>query len=189
MTEQEAIKQLKRGEIAGLRVLVERHQLRAVRTAMLITRERGLAEEVVQAAFLRVYQRIEQFDSSRPFAPWFLRIVANDALKAIRRRKREVLFSGLSANGQMPLDEVMTDTTPGPSELVAEDDLGRQVQAALNQLSPKQRIVIVMRYYLDMSGQEMARELSISERAVKGRLTRAREQLRILLRRDEAEVE
>lgn len=103
MTEQEAIEKLRRGNIAGLRVLVKRYQLQAVKTAVLITRQRALAEEVAQSAFLRVYHRIDQFDSSRPFVPWFLRIVANDALKALRQRRREVPLQVPGQDGQVPL--------------------------------------------------------------------------------------
>ena len=63
MEEQEAIARLKRGDVGGLEVLVRGHQVRAVRTVFLITRDRALAEDIVQAAFLRAYERIGQFDS------------------------------------------------------------------------------------------------------------------------------
>ncbi|MEO8609830.1 MAG: sigma factor [Chloroflexota bacterium] len=66
MNENQAIKRLKRGDINGLETLVRQHQVRAVRTAYLITQDRALAEDVVQAAFVRAYQHIDQFDVSRP---------------------------------------------------------------------------------------------------------------------------
>ncbi len=62
-------------------MLVRRHQVEALRVAVLITRDRALAEDIVQAAFLRAYERIDQFDADRPFAPWFLRGVVRDAVK------------------------------------------------------------------------------------------------------------
>ena len=61
-------------------------RFRAIRAAYLIVRDRALAEDLVQTAFLRAYDRIGQFDPSRPFAPWFLRSVVNDAVKAAMRR-------------------------------------------------------------------------------------------------------
>ena len=90
MNEHQAIARLKRGDIDGLETLMQLHQVRAVRTAFLITRDRALAEDVVQAAFVRVYERIAQFDSNRVFEPWLLRIVTNDAVKAATRRERFV---------------------------------------------------------------------------------------------------
>ena len=95
MEEREAIARLNRGDIAGLETLVRQYQVQAVRTAYLITRDRALAEDIVQAAFLRVYERIGQFDTKRPFGPWFLRSVVNDAIKAATRHEHQVyLVSG-----------------------------------------------------------------------------------------------
>ena len=73
--DQQGVALLKAGNIEGLAALVREHQVRAVHAALLITCDRGLAEDVVQDAFLQVYRKIAQFDDSRPFSPWFLRIV------------------------------------------------------------------------------------------------------------------
>ena len=86
MDETQAITQLKKRNINGLETLVRLHYVHAVRTAYLITRERPLAEDVVQTAFIRSYERIDQFDLTRPFINWFLRIVVNDAIKAATRQ-------------------------------------------------------------------------------------------------------
>ena len=69
MEEQRAIQRLKRGDLGGLEVLVGHHQVRAVRTAYLIVRERALAEDVVQGAFVKAYEKINRFDETRPFGP------------------------------------------------------------------------------------------------------------------------
>lgn len=187
MTEEEAIRRLQGGDISGLRVVVEKYELKAVRAAVLVTRDRGLAEEVVQEAFVRVYQRIGQFDDSRPFGPWFLRIVINDALKVLRRQKREVHLDG--ADGERVLGHMLPDVAPGLEEQVDRAELRQRVREALVQLSPKQRAAIVLRYYLDMGGAEMAEVLGITEGAVKWRLAAARERLGILLRSEQTEVE
>src|SRR5690349_2476759 len=90
MEERQAIRRLKIGDISGLEALVEAYQVRAVHTATLITRDPGLAQDVAQSAFMHVYERIDQFDSDRPFAPWFFRIVSNLALNALRRGSRTI---------------------------------------------------------------------------------------------------
>ena len=86
--EREAIVALRRGDIKGLELLFRLHQLRAIRTAYLITGDQQTAEDVVADAFLTVYERIRQFDERRPFEPWFYRIVVNGALVVVRRVTR-----------------------------------------------------------------------------------------------------
>ena len=77
MDETQAVQQLKQGDISGLEFLVARHQVKAVRTAYLITRDLGLAEDVAQDSFLQAFRSIRGFDSTRPFEPWFMRSVVN----------------------------------------------------------------------------------------------------------------
>lgn len=71
-------------------MLVRRYQAQAVRVADLVVRDRALAEDIVEAAFRCAYKRIGRFDAARPFGPWFLRSVVNDALKAAARRARSI---------------------------------------------------------------------------------------------------
>jgi RNA polymerase sigma-70 factor (ECF subfamily) len=181
MEEQEAIARLKRGDVGGLEVLVRGHQVRAVRTAYLITRDRALAEDIVQAAFVRAYERIGQFDSERPFGPWFLRIVVNDAVKAASRRDRWVSLEA-GAGAEAVLAELLADPNPGPADLAEAADTRRAVWEALGRLPPTQRAAIILRYYLDLSEAEMARELACPPGTVKWRLHAARKRLRALLR-------
>lgn len=181
MEEREAIARLKRGDIKGLEALVRRYQVQAVRVAALITRDRALAEDVVQAAFLRVYERIGQFDSGRPFAPWFLRSVAHDAVKAAARREREVPLE-VEGDDEMPLAGLLADPAPGPVEMAEAAETRQAIRDALGRLPPAQRAAIVLRYYLDLSEAELAEELACPPGTVKWRLHTARQRLRALLR-------
>ncbi len=181
MEEAESIARLRQGDIGGLEVLVRRHQVQAVRAAYLITRDRALAEDIVQAAFVRAYERIEQFDTERPFAPWFLRIVVNDATKAATRRERHVSLE-IGSEGRASLADLLADPNPGPAELAEAVDTRRAVWEALGELPPLQRATIVLRYYLDLSESEMAEELACPPGTVKWRLHAARKRLRTLLR-------
>jgi len=88
--EQQAIARLKQADLAGLEFLVGQYQAQAVQTAYLIIGERPLAEDIVQAAFMKAARKIDQFDPQRPFRPWFLRMVVNDAIKAAKGQKRLV---------------------------------------------------------------------------------------------------
>ncbi len=177
MNEQEAIDALLQDDIGGLEFLVRRYQLKAVRAAFLITHDVGIAEDVVQNAFLRVAERIGQFDRRRPFSPWFMRIVVNDAVKAVQRGPR-----GLSIDsGEGAFQAQLQSRLPSPEEAVSRIELNDAVWQALSRLTPKQRAAVVMRYYLDMSEVEMAERLEIAPGTVKWRLHSARERLRQLL--------
>lgn len=173
--EREAIDQLKQGNISGLAALVEIYQVQAVRTAYLITGSRAHAEDIVQSAFLTAYKCIDQFDSERRFGPWFLRSVVNAALNAITRRKQSIsLEDDVTAN---PLDLL-----PGLDDVVERNEMRDQISQALMRLAPEQRAAIIMRYYLDLSEDEMAGQMICAPGTVKWRLHAAREKLRIWLR-------
>ena len=182
MEEQEAIARLKRGDVGGLEALVRQYQVRAVRTAYLITRDRALAEDIVQAAFLRAYERIGQFDAGRPFGPWFLRSVVNDAIKVTARRERQVPLEAGVEGEKASLTDFLADPGPGPADLVEAAETRQAVWATLGKLPPAQRAAIVQRYYLGLSEAEMANELACPPGTVKWRLHAARKRLRTLLR-------
>jgi len=182
MEEQEAIARLKQGDIGGLELLVRRYQVRAVRATYLITRDRALAEDIVQAAFVRAYERIGQFDAGRSFGPWFLRSVANDAVKAAARRERLVPLEVSAERGQTSLADLLADPNPGPADVAEAADLRQRVWDALGRLPPEQRAAIVLRYYAGLSEAEMAEQLACPPGTVKWRLHAARERLRRLLR-------
>ncbi len=177
MDESQAIARLKRGDIGGLELLVHRYQVPATRAAYLITRDRATSEDIVQTAFVRVYERIEQFDPARPFAPWFLRAVVNDAVKSASRRERHLTLEDRTG------EEIsLPDPAPTPVDLAEAGETREIVWAALGQLIPAERAVIVMRYYLDLGESEMADQLDAPLGTIKWRLHTAKARLRELLR-------
>lgn len=179
MTEREAIEQLKRGECAGLEFLVRLYQVRAVRAAYLVTRDRALAEDVVQAAFLKVYQRIGQFDATREFGPWFFTSVVHDAVKAARARDRHASLDMIE--DERPAGGSLVDERPGPEALWEQAETAEQVASALERLTPQQRAAVVARYYLELSEAESATALKLPRSTIKWRLYEARRHLRLLL--------
>jgi RNA polymerase sigma-70 factor, ECF subfamily len=175
-----AINRLRRGDLKGLAVLVERYQVQAVRTANLITRDRAMAEDVVQSVFVRLARSIDSFDTQRPFAPWFMRSVANAALQAAQRDQRYVAFDD---DDMLALNDSFTDPAPSPDAAADARALRDAIGEALAHLSPEQRAVIVLRYYLDMGESEMSDALNTPAGTIKWRLHAARQQLRVLLHR------
>jgi RNA polymerase sigma-70 factor (ECF subfamily) len=181
MDEQEAIQRLQRGDIGGLEFLVHRYQVRAVRTAYLVTHDVSLAQDVVQSAFLKAYERIGQYDPRRPFGPWFYASVLHDAIKAARQRDRHVSIDALDVDGSGPDDSPLEDLRPGPETLGEQAEAAAEVWSALERLKPEQRATVVAHYYLGMSDAEMAAAQSLPLTTVKWRLHAARQRLRVLL--------
>lgn len=177
MDERDAIARAQEGDITGLEALVRAHQVRAVRTAYLIVRDQSLAEEIVQQAFIRAYERIGQLEPGRPFTPWFLRSVANDALKAVQRGWRTVSLE-TADDGRAALADLLADPTPGPERALEEAERTEAVWAAVQRLPAEQRAAVVLRYYADLSDAEIAAETATPPPTVRWRLHAARQRLR-----------
>jgi RNA polymerase sigma-70 factor (ECF subfamily) len=173
MDDLQAIRRLKSGDIGGLEILVGRYQARAVRVAFLITQDEHQAEDVVQDTFVRLYRKIGQFDSARPFEPYLLRSVANAALNITRRVKQQVSLDG--DPGQV--EQLLSQAASVESE-VDDLQLKQKIIAALAKLEPRQRTAVVQRYYLEMSEKEMAVALDTAPGTVKWLLNAARARLR-----------
>ena len=138
----------------------------ALRTAYLFLRDRGLAEDCVQDAFVSAWRARSSLRDPGAERAWLLSIVANTARSHLRRRI------------PIPTDNLPEDpTTRDPfSDLALSADL----RQALDQLPADQREVIALRVYLDLSVEESARTLGVAAGTVKSRLSRALEALRLI---------
>jgi RNA polymerase sigma-70 factor (ECF subfamily) len=181
MDEQTAISRVKQGDLTGLEALVGRYQVEAVHAAYVILHDRPLAEDVVQAAFIKAAERIEQFDGGRPFAPWFYRIVVNDALKLARKRGRDVSLEAQLDGPAAQLAQWLVDPELQPEPQVEQKELRQVILKAIFRLPPGQRAVIMMRYYLDMSMVDMTRRTGRPLSTIKWWLRDARKRLRGLM--------
>lgn len=176
MDDRIAISRIKQGDFHGLEALIQRYQASAVHAAYLIVYDRALAEDIAQMAFVKLMERMHQFDEKRPFAPWFFRIVVNDAIKAAKKQKRQV-----------PLDEFDEPTTQlaqwlahpemQPERMMEQKELREHILKAIQSLPPDQRAVVVMRYFLDMSEADMSSNMDRPLSTVKWWLRDARKRL------------
>jgi RNA polymerase sigma-70 factor, ECF subfamily len=177
--EQQAIAHLKQRNLAGLAFLVETYQVDAVHTALLIVGDRGTAEEIVQEAFLRAYHKIDQFDDRRSFGPWFLRSVINASLKTANQQKRAEPLE--EQQDDIRVAEWLIDPDPDPLEIAEKAETGEMVWRALQQLTPDQRVAVVLRFYLDESMTGMIRKLDRPQSTIKWWLHTAYIRLRQIL--------
>jgi RNA polymerase sigma-70 factor (ECF subfamily) len=184
--ERKAIAQLKRGEIRGLDALMLIYQVRALRAAYVVTRDLSLAEDIVQSALIRAYERIEQFDDTRPFGPWLLRSVVNSAATAASRQRRFVSLDATRLNDDHGEDSDANDAVspkPDPETLILAAETRDEVWQALDGLSPAQRAAAVLRLYLELPEAQTAQLLGVPVGTVKSRVNAARTRLRVVLGR------
>lgn len=169
MTENEAVQLCQRGDREAFRYLVERYQGVVFGTAYNMTGNRAIAEELAQEAFLSAWKGIRTFRRGRPFKPWLMRILVNEVMN--QRRRRYVVTTPIEG-GDWPGDA----EDPAAS---LESRLERQtLQQAIAGLSPEHRQVVVLRYFAEMTVQEVARAAGLNEGTVKSRLFRAHQALR-----------
>lgn len=181
MEERRAITRLKHGDLAGLETLVQKYQLQALRTAYLIVGDPALAEDIVQEAFLTAIRRIDQFDLDRPFSPWFMRSVVHASIKAAARQQRQVSLDTAGPGETQDWVEWLIDPQPSPEDVVETEETRQAIWRALEQLSPKHRAAVVMRYYLEMSDEEMGQVLASPAGTIRWWLHASRLRLRQLL--------
>ena len=176
MDDPQAIRCLKHGDLGGLEILMQRYQVKAARAAFLITYDESVAQDIVQETFIRIYQKIHQFDESRQFEPYLIRSVINAAFNAVRGNGK---FTSLDDSS----DEIknLLDRAVSVESQVESTQLQHEILNALSKLSPRQRAVIVQRYYLDMSEKEISLNLDVAPGTVKWLLNAARERLRQML--------
>ena len=181
MDDRIAISRIKQGDLNALEYLVNRYQVQAVHAAYLVIYDRALAEDIVQTAFVKVVERIHQFDEQRPFGPWFFRIVVNDAIKAAKRLKQHISLDGQLDDLAVKLGAWLMEPTPQPSQLIEEKEARQLILKAIESLAPEQRAVIVMRYFLEMSETELSAKMDRPLSTIKWWLRDARKRLRNFL--------
>jgi RNA polymerase sigma-70 factor, ECF subfamily len=180
--DRELILLAQKGDHAAFRRLVERHQRRAFSVALGLLRDENDARELVQEAFLRVYRGLGAFQGGSTFYTWLYRIITNlaiDAMRAPSWRRRDVeLHENHTPDddaGHLPL--VSRIDGSDPLDVIRRRELAARIQAALDELPPYHRGVILMREVEGMSYEEMAQATGVSAGTVMSRLFHARKKL------------
>lgn len=169
----ELVEAARAGDVASFEELVRRTSADTFTLARRLVSDDEDARDVVQDAYLRAYRSIGKFRGDAQFTTWLYRITANCASTHLGRRRR---------HRHDELDEEVDVPDPKPEhdpQAAADGALLRsELEAAIADLPPRLRAVVVLRDIYDLSHAEIADELGISESAAKVRLHRARRRLR-----------
>ena len=186
ITDKAAVERTLAGEREAYRVLVERHSAYVYRLAYRMTGNPHDAEEVVQEAFLRAYQKLQQFAGNANFGTWVYRIAANYAIDRLRQRKNDDSrreTPSRPAEGEAEIDPLsrLEDSAPSPERLAGSAQLATRMKQALDALSPAERTAIVMRHWDGCGIEEIAAVLKSNSSAAKNTVFRAVQKLRLAL--------
>jgi RNA polymerase sigma-70 factor (ECF subfamily) len=173
LAEDDLVAQAKLGDTRAYGALIQEHQTIAFRTAYLITASAADAEDAVQEAAVKAYRALGRFRAGKPFRPWFLAIVANEARNRRRSAGRRERLALRAAE-----DPLSGGAVPSPEAAILEAEQRAELLAAVDELREEDRLAIACRYFLGLSEEETASALGWRRGTVKSRTSRALDRLR-----------
>jgi RNA polymerase sigma-70 factor, ECF subfamily len=177
LSDEEVVVRVLAGETAMFEIVMRRHNQRLYRVARAILRNDSEAEDVMQDAYVRAYEHLDQFAGRAKFSTWLTRIAVHEALARQRRSKRYEELGPTSEREGDPMDR-FASLTPNPEQQMSNSELRRLLEQAVEKLPDAYRAVFMLREVEDMSTTDAAYALEITEENVKVRLHRARALLR-----------
>jgi RNA polymerase sigma-70 factor (ECF subfamily) len=183
-SERRLIEACQQGDREAFRDLFDAHKDRVWTVALRFTGDESSARDVTQQVFLKLFTSIAGFRHESNFKTWLYRLVANECMDEFRKRRRLVPFDFLRPAFSDERDEdcgevEMKDWRQEPlqEERLARLEISEAVLAALMQLKPKLRMAIVLKYFEDLSYEQMAEALGCSMGTVASRLNRGHKAL------------
>jgi len=167
------VERYRHGDRDAFAALVVRYQRPVFNAAWWVVKNADDAADVAQNVFLKVAERIADFDPQYRFFSWLYRIAVNEALNSVRRHHREE-----------PLDDEVDVPGPdgdAPDRRLEDARLSARLRDAMARLSTNDRTVLVLRHFSELSYQEIGQVLELDEKTVKSRLHEARMRLRGML--------
>ena len=180
------VERARAGEREAFRTLVIRHQRRVYAVALGIVKDRDLAWDVAQEAFVRVHQHLGDFKGEASFSTWVLRIGAHLAIDAVRRERassKEDIDDVMDADIERGSEGVLASALGNdPQKNLLRRELAEKMAEALAQLPEKHRTILVLREVEGLSYEELAERLGIHKGTVMSRLFHARKKMQAILR-------
>ena len=162
------VEDVRNGNSNAFGELVVRYERRVLRVIQRFVQDQDLSRDLAQEAFLRAFERLDQFDPSKRFGPWLFRISVNLTLDYLRKQKRRGRWALFSEAGE---DHRPDPATPDPRQHL---DLSQEIQTVLQQIPEKYRMVLVLRDLENFSTSEIAAITERKEATIRWRLAEAR---------------
>jgi RNA polymerase sigma-70 factor (ECF subfamily) len=179
------IRAVQQGNQDAFEQLVRAYDHSVLRLAMNLLRSPEDARDVYQEAFLRVYKNIHSFRFDCSFHTWLYRIVTNICLDYLRKRKVRKEEGSVVETADGPVDRMESfeedSAHADPERSLWNRQLGRRIESALSDLTPRERMVFELRHYQGLRLRNIGELLGTSEEAAKNCLFRATQKMRSVL--------
>lgn len=172
--DQALVERCRRGDRAAFAALVVRYQRPIYNAAYWILRRPEDASDVAQTVFLKVAEQWDEYDPRYRFFSWIYRIAVNESLNVLRRNGREDALDDEV--------EVAGDGRDDPESRAGEAERAGRLRRAMLAMTPRDRAVLILRHFGELSYAEIADALDVDDKTVKSRLFEARQRLRELLK-------
>jgi RNA polymerase sigma-70 factor (ECF subfamily) len=186
--DRELVERSRKGDNEAFRAIFERYKRRAYALALGVVHNKDAALDVVQEAFLRAHKHLGAFEGNASVYTWLYRIVMNAAIDHVRKegRRKSVDYDDAVAHLEEDSPSDAADLVPqllrgNPAKEVARREIREKIDAALAQLSPNHRAVLVLREVDGLSYEEMAKAMKCSKGTIMSRLFHARKNMQKLL--------
>lgn len=168
------------GETAAFEELLNRYKKSVFTIAYRMMGNYHEAEDISQEVFVCVYNKLYQFDRSKKFSPWIHRIVVNTCISTMRKRNKVVALN-FDESFVPHYDVEQNEVSEDPHLVFEKKELKTEIDAALMELPESYRVVIILRYQLDLKNQEIAEIMDVSRENVEVKIHRARKALRKII--------
>ncbi len=175
------IERCRRGDATGFEELYQRYVKRIYNLAYRMVGLANDPEELTQEIFLQAFKNLEHFKGESSFYTWLYRVAANTCLQFLRKKSRSKETVNYDDLADVQLEG---HPSPDPLEKIERRELGRRIETALAELPENQRLVLILGPIDGRSYEEMAEILGVTVPIIKGRLHRARENIRRLCKVD-----
>jgi RNA polymerase sigma-70 factor, ECF subfamily len=173
LSDEEIVARVKTGDTALYEIIMRRYNQRLYRVAVAVLRDYAEAEDVMQEAYVRAYQHLDQFAGRAAFSTWLTRIAVHEALKRVRLRNRNVSLDDVGPDGEASMNNV-EEPSPDPEQNTSRTELCQLLQEVVLGLPEQYRTVIMLREIEGLRISEIAATLDLTEENVKVRLHRGR---------------
>ena len=167
--EKQWLNRAKQGDEEAFARIIERYQVPVYNLCYRLLSDPYEAEDAAQETFLKAYRSLSRYDMNKKFINWELTIASNHCVDRLRRRRLKLVSLDEMVPGSLP-----TEKTSGPESTIVEEENREAIQELLKGLGPQDRAAVVLKYWYEMSYEEIAETLSLTLSAVKSRLHRAR---------------
>jgi len=170
INDRDIILRCKKGDVESYGEIVQKYQKMIYNIVYRMLGDPADAEDITQTAFIKAYENLDRYNPEYPFFSWIHRIAVNEALNFIKQRQRIV-----------ELEDTHASPDNDPEDEYAQNEIQQQIDQALENLTPANRIIIILRHFGELSYREISEILDVPEKTVKSRLFTARQELRSIL--------